>query len=367
MLRSSATSLLFLVAGSYALCANQVAGEESDSRAQTKSQNLGGLTFDVPAKLPPVRFGEPVYLPISICNHEDEPKSVSSFRNHRPWLTYVVRSGSETNECMFYGANGGDSHSLPPRSVETTVLLINIWSPGIALEFLKTQSVTIDLQLPHIGDINRLELAATTQVDLSNADSPFPESQTAFGNHDAIFNIAYNCFSPAFRDSRANYLELGNAHTNAFCKGQSPLNWLDFNQENVDSWHATSDFYKKAKSMVAKDSALFRMMTFTELRDEMRGANPVSERSTLETLNAYFKLLDKCQPSERHFHIVALNAIGDLTAYPDAVREPDMNWDELRSEIVKWLPMYRMYFTTRLYDLPFSSVSMLDGSEATSK
>lgn len=324
---------------------------------------VNAISLIVPSEIPAVQFGDPIYVPLAVYNSTKEPQLAPLFRHYRPWFSYAVRSGNETSVSDQYGKNGGESHTLPRRSVETTVLLVNIWAPGIALEFLRTGEARIEFTAYAAEPYKSLPLEAATTVKLRNADAPFdPESAFTIGGHKRVYDIAYRNFSPAFRDSPENSLSCGDPSGTAFMRGQSPLNWLDFKEDNMDSWHADSKFYKDAKAMVQSESSLHRMMTFIELRNELRGTNENPTRTSLETLDAYFDLLGRCHPSERHFNIVALNAVGDVTAFPREVREPDMNWEDLSNEIRRRLPTYGMYFTGEWYNRPYSTVSLIDHS-----
>lgn len=329
------------------------------------------LEMLVPPDLPPIRFGDPVYVPLAIRNTGDLPQRAPSFQSHMPYFTFTVNCGRESNVSANYAVGpGGDARTFPPGSIETTVILANIWSPGVALEFLDTAKATISFtaSVREPYDPNppapEEQLTASTRIHLlGGPDSPFdPESAFDSSSHKRLYELARRVFSPEFRDSNANGLDAGNAFSTAFTKGQSPLSWFDFNEDNTDSWHENSEYYRKTKAMVSRESSLYRMMTFIELRNELRGTNEKHIRTSSEVLDVYAELLDECHPAERHFNIAALNVVGSLTAFPNAVREPDMTWPDLCAELRQRFPLYSMYFTGSRYDTPYASLSLIGHS-----
>ena len=373
------TRFVFPIPLSVALTALVCGGamaQDNEGGAATDTASKSALELLVPPELPSVEFGEPIYVPLAIRNASNKGVIATSFRNAVPEFIYVVRTGSEWAECLGYGAqfgNGGDFQELPPNSVETTVLLINIWSPAVALKFRKTGEARIDFSafLPiepeqrTIAFDQRPALRATTTVRLLRTDDPFEGSAFTEPGEERMFALARMLIAQKIieDDDSPDQLTAGSALSDAFAAGQSPLNWLDPRRDRQDSRDVESKFYKAAKAMVRPDSALYRMMAFTELRYELRGVNPTPTRTSLETLYAYFELLEHCHHSERHYQIVALNGIRDPTAIPYAVREPDLNWPELCAELRRRLPTYSMYFNPHIPR--YSTVSLLGHSGVT--
>ncbi|PHS15771.1 MAG: hypothetical protein COA78_04830 [Blastopirellula sp.] len=86
------------------------------------------LQFIVPSKLPPIKFGEPLYVPIAIHNPTDKPVDAPSFRTLNPSFSYTVSSGNVSDQCLMYaqGFGGGSRQKLPGKATETLILLVNI-------------------------------------------------------------------------------------------------------------------------------------------------------------------------------------------------------------------------------------------------
>ena len=354
----------------FALVSNVAVAQDNRRDAAPDHASTSALELLVPRELPSVRFGDPIYVPLSIRNASNNSHIATSFRHQIPEFKYVVRVGTDSAECLDFGGRlcgGGDFHELRPWSVETTVLMVNIWSPVIALKLRKMGTAQIEFSafLPVAPEQRAAELQqrpalrAVTTVELMRTDDPFEGSAFTEPGEESILAIARMAIAHKIidDDDSPDVLSANSALSDAFAAGQSPLNWLDPKNDRDDSMDVNSTFYKAAKAMVRPDSSLHRMMTFIELRNELRGVNAEPTRTSLETLDAYFELLEHCHPSERHYQIVALNAIGDLTAIPYSVREPDMNWAELCGELRQRLPTYSMYFEP--HNPRYSTVSQI--------
>lgn len=270
------------------------------------------------------------------------------------------------------------SMNYPPHSVETTVLMVNIWAPAVALKLRATGEARIEFSafLPTEPKHRSMELEqrpalkATTVVKLMRDDSAFLGKSSALRQEgrERLLTIARKISTTEdYQASWEGGLSSGDPVSNAFARGQSPLNWLDPRNDSDDGWDVESKFYIDAKAMVHPGSALYRMMTFTELRYELCGVTEKPERTSRETLDAYFDLLDKCEPSERHFQIVALNAVA-ADGLP-VVRVPDVKWSELCEEIRRRVPAYSMYFNAagNFRAISYSTVSLLGHSGGSAK
>ena len=321
---------------------------EGTDQADSKTGNEDlKVQFLVPKRIS-LKFGEPLYVPMAIRNPTDQPVLVPCFEYHWPRLIYTVRAGDARARGGYGGhiTGGGEVRLLPAHSVETTVMLVNIWSPAVALEIKQTGSATIDFWT----DLFVEEPDATTALRISG-------SALTQAGEQQLLKLAASL--AALKDGK-EWVSNGAPNSTVFDNGVSPLSWFDPKTRHVGEWwDVDSEFYRDATSLVAADNRLSRMIRFSELIFDLRGCDAKQKKPGLALLDDYFDLLSQCDPDERHFRLVALKAI-DRSGFPTPVRDSDLSLREIFAEVRQRLPTYSMYFEYRDDCFQYSIINELN-------
>ena len=287
------------------------------------------------------KFGDPVFIPIAIRNQTAEIVRAPAFRYHYAGGYRIHSDGLEKSALFKRGFTPlSMAHYLPPYHIETTVLLINIWSPDLALRIKENGKATIEFY--EFEEAPKDDLSGLVMVTRGKTELTITSSSFSPAIEKRLLDIARDLTSDA--DSEWG-LSPGNPDTSVFESGQSPLSWLVRKAPKFEEWdNPESQLFQDARSLVSPDTKLDRMMRCRVIMVQLCGLIPAKDKTAMDLLNDYFELVDQCEEYEKQYHLVALKAFNTIILSNPRVREPGITQQQIYAAARKRFPLYAMYF-----------------------
>lgn len=190
----------------------------------------------VPNSLAPLKFGDPVYMPIAIRNTSDRDIEATQFDGALGLvpITIELEADANTHKLHLYfvavaNSPGADA-VLPKNSVSSSVIQIPLWTPdaGRAMFQRKRMTLTISRVLSH-ADKSGFNYATERigKCELSIEGSAFSKEGT-----ESMLKVANQLIDD--EASKESFLHNPTPvdFQFSFLPGQSPLSWLDPKQRN---------------------------------------------------------------------------------------------------------------------------------------
>lgn len=284
--------LLLATACFYASLGGELPSVVGDDATDTESSSF---QLYVPQDLGTVSFGDPLFVPVALFNSDKQ-----EIRRERGPIfarvtveSGVVRYDSHYNLSLGYG----DSRIFPPKSVQSSTIVLEPWAPLVS-EFLRTTGM---------GAIRIASGQNTTHARFWHDDRPMrftiSGSSITQSGMEHLFSVREEILrrSGGKADAARKLLPLNSP----FAKDVTPLSWLDPHGEHREDWtDPSSQFFTTARSFVRENTALERMLAMSVLLQRFKDATTVARWKTVQ--QEFMPLLAQCTPWEYLYYVESL-------------------------------------------------------------
>ena len=290
-------------------------------------QGQDGVELFIPPDLGTVKFGDPVFLPVTIVNRSNEEAVVPSLYGANPQMTIeaqVIAPNSVAFETMGEGGAHLHTTSLPARHSIRFVFAVILWHPSTVAYLSDDPELRIKVYSTKDEEQSRWSLSG----DLSDS------SRVAVSGSAVVNLNEYILLGEQMVDVMKDNTTITVPITTEFPKRlEHSYSILDFLYHGVTAWPKWQEDvlhdipsvsrlsqtreYLTIRERVVQGTALFRAMRCAEIREFIeRGEEPLEERLA-KGLKDFREVLSEARPAEYEFHVLSLRHV-PTNAMPDA-------------------------------------------------
>lgn len=305
----------------------------------------------LPEDLGTVAFGDPLFVPLALVNPDNQEHRGPSLSSHGPDLVVTIRAGDSSSKHHYnQGFGGGFTELFPPRSAQSTVLVLRPWTPLLSEALRKSGRGGIEFELGVRSDSppwNRLGSLVEKSGFLVSGSS------ITDAGMDRLMQISNEFVSRTYGSS-ANPVDestLGSYPLSLpFSSGVTPLSLLDpLGHHHAERTDPSSEFFSTAESFVRENSGLDRMLKIHVLLHRFRNAATIAQWESVH--GDFMPLLAQCAPWEYLYYVESLSG----TLYQSKINGDE--FERLRERLASTFPMNARLFARKS---PATVMAVLD-------